>query len=99
MLSGEGSVSERLERFMDYTIMDVKRMLSLIPLAYEFYALAFRQEAVRQSIKGYFKRYVEFLEPVWLTGKKCIERSEILNTMVGWLLNLFTSDLETFGSH
>ena len=68
VLSGDGSVSDRLERFMDFTITDIKRMLSLLPLAYEFYALAFRHSAVRQAIKRYLQRYVQLLEPVIQEG-------------------------------
>ena len=73
ILSGDGTVSERLYQFMDYTMKDVKRMFSLLPLAYEFYALAFRQKAVRQAVEKYFCQYVALLEPVIQEG---IQRGE-----------------------
>jgi AcrR family transcriptional regulator len=68
ILGGDGTVSERLYQFMDYTMKEVKRMFSLLPLAYEFYALAFRQKVVRQAIEKYFRQYVALLEPAIQEG-------------------------------
>jgi hypothetical protein len=39
----------------------MKWMVSLLPLSFEFYAVAARQKAVRQFLKRYFKDYREVL--------------------------------------
>ena len=69
----EGTISQRLSQFVEYTVSDIQRMLKLMPLAYEFYALAFRQTAVRQALKSYLYHYLEMLDPV---VQEAIERGE-----------------------
>jgi AcrR family transcriptional regulator len=73
ILRSDRPASQRLAEFIDYTMNDVKLMFALLPLAYEFYALAFRQEPVRKAIEEYFRRYVALLEPVIQEG---IQRGE-----------------------
>ena len=69
MLTAEGqTVRQRLENMVDHTISDIQHMLSLMPLTYEFYALAFRQKAVRQALKAYFQNYLQMMEPVVQEG-------------------------------
>jgi len=55
------SVREQLLRLNQYYIAEMKWMVSLLPLSFEFYAVAARQRAVRQFLKRYFKDYREVL--------------------------------------
>lgn len=68
MLESDEPVSERLVQFITYTLSDIQQMLKIIPLAYEFYALAFRNQAVGEAIKGYFRRYLQILTPIIQEG-------------------------------
>jgi AcrR family transcriptional regulator len=53
--------SEKLKIFVNHAVREYKRFDKLMPLAYEFVALAARSKAVRQSIVGYFRRYTSLL--------------------------------------
>ena len=68
ILHGEEPVSDRLKTFVEFTMEDVRRMLDLLPLTFEFYALSLRQESIHQFIKDYFHRYMEALDPVIQEG-------------------------------
>jgi AcrR family transcriptional regulator len=69
----EGSAGERLLKFMERSLADLKRMSHLMPITYEFYALAFRNKAVQKTMKHYLKSYLAILEPLIQQG---IERGE-----------------------
>ena len=43
---------------------DMGRMLRLMPIAYEFMALAFRKKVVQKVISQYFNRYMDILVPI-----------------------------------
>jgi len=43
---------------------DMGRMLRLMPIAYEFMALAFRSKVVQKVISQYFNRYMDILVPI-----------------------------------
>ena len=45
-------------------------MQRLMPLTYEFYALAFRHKDVRKAMKNYLHTYLEILEPIIEQGVK-----------------------------
>jgi len=60
----ELSASEAIWRFTDEAIRDYSRMLQLMPIAYEFLALAFRNTIVQKALKQYFNLYMEALVPI-----------------------------------
>lgn len=64
----ELSASEALWQFSEEAIQDYKKMLSLMPVAYEFLALAFRNKVVQKVLKRYFNRYMEILVPIIQRG-------------------------------
>ena len=64
----EGSASERLLKFMQLSLTDPIPMLKYMPLTYEFYAFALREETVRNTLKKYFRSYVELLIPIIQQG-------------------------------
>jgi len=64
----EGSASERLLKFMRISLTDLMPMLKHMPLTYEFYAFALREETVRNTLKEYFRSYVALLIPIIQQG-------------------------------
>jgi AcrR family transcriptional regulator len=60
--------SHDLDIFTEMAIKDVERMLGLMPIAYEFLALAFRNRLVQQALRQYFNRYIDILDPVIRRG-------------------------------
>jgi AcrR family transcriptional regulator len=67
------SVREQLLRLNQYYVAEMKWMVSLLPLSFEFYAVAARQKTVRQFLKRYFKDYREVLAALVQRG---IDRGE-----------------------
>jgi len=64
-LSIEGqSAHACLEKFLDIFLEDLRGMFNVAPVIYEFYALAFRNTAVRQVMQEYLRRFVDILEPI-----------------------------------
>jgi AcrR family transcriptional regulator len=57
-----------LEHFVEIYIVDLRAMLKLTPIIYEFYALAFRNQTVRRVMQEYLHHYVAVLEPVVQRG-------------------------------
>jgi AcrR family transcriptional regulator len=55
-------------RFTELAIKDVSSMLRLLPIAYEFLALAFRNRYVQHALKQYFNRYMDILVPLVQRG-------------------------------
>jgi AcrR family transcriptional regulator len=62
------SAEDKLRRFVSYAVREYKRFDKLMPLAYEFVALAARSKAVRQSVVGYFHRYTSLLSTIIQQG-------------------------------
>ncbi len=73
LLEGSGPVSERLLTLVVHTASELKAMTHLTPILYEFYALAFRNPAVRKALQVDFQRYLNFARPLIQQG---IDRGE-----------------------
>jgi AcrR family transcriptional regulator len=71
--SYEGSISELLLLLTRFFAAEAEHMMNVVPIAFEFYALAARREDVRRSIKEYFRTYREALAALVQMG---IERGE-----------------------
>jgi AcrR family transcriptional regulator len=67
------TVRDQLLRLNQYYVAEMKWMVSLLPLSFEFYAVAARQKSVRQFLKRYFKDYREVLAALVQRG---IDRGE-----------------------
>jgi AcrR family transcriptional regulator len=63
-----GSASDRLKYFTERAIIDIKRMLRLMPIAYEFMSLAFRRKFVQDAFKRYINTYMDILVPIIQQG-------------------------------
>jgi AcrR family transcriptional regulator len=55
------SASEAILQFTDSAAHDYKVMLRLVPVAYEFLALAFRNALVKRYLQQYLHKYMEVL--------------------------------------
>ncbi len=74
MLQGyEGSIADLLLLITRFFTAEAEQMMGLLPIAFEFYALAARREDVRQFLKEYFRGYREGLAALVQMG---IERGE-----------------------
>jgi len=61
---GELSATKAIYWFTEEAIADYKKMLRLMPVAYEFLALAFRNKTVQLALKQYFRHYMDVLVPL-----------------------------------
>jgi AcrR family transcriptional regulator len=63
-----GSARACLDEFLDLFVADLRAILKVAPVIYEFYALAFRNSAVRKAMQAYLHRFLAFMEPVIRRG-------------------------------
>jgi len=71
------SSTEIVNRFVDTVATDIKLMLRLMPIAYEFLALAFRNKTVQKALKAYVNRYMNILVPIIENGIASGEFKEV----------------------
>jgi len=62
------NATDAILQFTEETSRDYKRMLRLMPVAYEFLALAFRNRVVQKALTQYFHIYLEALVPLIQRG-------------------------------
>jgi AcrR family transcriptional regulator len=62
------SATEAIWAFVDTTAKDIKMMMRLLPITYEFMGLAFRNKFVRKTFKTYLNHYLDILIPVIQQG-------------------------------
>ncbi len=72
-LASEGSASERLRKFGGLMSGEIEKFYVLLPVWFEFYAVAARDEGVRRFMKSYFEEYREILAEIVHDG---IQRGE-----------------------
>ena len=68
LLQAEGTASERLVQLTNNRVIGLKRMSSLVPVIFEFYAAAVHQQWVKQFINEYFGRFRTLLEELIQQG-------------------------------
>ena len=68
LVNADGTATERLLYFSDRACEDVKKMLRLMPLAYEFMGWAFRKKFVQDAFKLYINKFMDILVPVIQQG-------------------------------
>jgi len=71
------SATETVNLFVDTVAKDIKLMLRLMPIAYEFLALAFRNKTVQKALKVYVNRYMSILVPIIENGIASGEFKEV----------------------
>lgn len=62
------SASEAIRIIINLTLEGFSDMLKLMPVAYEFLALAFRNDVVQQALHEYLRRYMNILIPIIQNG-------------------------------
>jgi AcrR family transcriptional regulator len=73
LLQAPGSAREHLRQVIQSIIAEIQRMKPLLPIFYEFYALALRNKTVRKALERYFREYLAILTPLIQQG---IDRGE-----------------------
>jgi AcrR family transcriptional regulator len=58
------SATEAIWNFAETTSKDVKMMMRLLPITYEFMGLAFRNKLVQKAFKTYLNHYLNILIPI-----------------------------------
>ena len=53
-----------LDEFLEIFLDDMKAILKVAPVIYEFYALAFRNATIRRVMQEYLHRFVTLVEPI-----------------------------------
>jgi AcrR family transcriptional regulator len=71
---GEGPIPKRLRTLMTALGKEMTSISDLIPIAYEYYAVAAREETTRKKFDQYLSGYVDILEELISEG---IERGEL----------------------
>ena len=62
------SAADAIWAFTETTSKDVKMMMRLLPITYEFMGLAFRNKLVQKTFKAYLNYYMNLLIPVIQKG-------------------------------
>ena len=57
-----------LRAFVDRVVVDVERVIRVIPISYGFLSIAFRNRHVQQALKKYLRRYIDSLVPILRAG-------------------------------
>jgi len=68
LVDAEGTASERLDQLTRVVVQDMARFKHLMPLIYEFVALAARRKSVRTKLSGYYQRYHRLLSQILQQG-------------------------------
>lgn len=71
----DGTAIERMSEFTDFLIRDLYQILELIPIAYEYLSLSFRDNSIQQTLRQYARSYLTLLVPIIQQG---IDRGEFL---------------------
>jgi hypothetical protein len=62
------SATEALSKITDLLTKEILSLLRLIPIVYQFLALAFRNKYVQKALKKYINRYLDILIPIIQSG-------------------------------
>lgn len=79
-LAGQGPAGEHLVELSRQMSKEVERLSILLPVWFEFYAIAARNEAVKSFVRRYFKEYTAALESVVREG---VDRGEFREVDAG----------------
>jgi TetR/AcrR family fatty acid metabolism transcriptional regulator len=66
--SDDLSAAETLMKFTEDAIHDYQKMLRVMPIAYEFLALSFRNTVARKAMQAYFDNYMQHITPIIQRG-------------------------------
>lgn len=63
-----GSSEDKLKAFIEIAVREYRHFEKILPLSYEFVALAARSKAVRGVIVGYFRHYLDLMAQIIQEG-------------------------------
>jgi AcrR family transcriptional regulator len=75
---GEEPIPDRLLKIMRNLSKEIETIADLMPIIYEFYAVAARENAIRKTIQRYFKSHTTLLEELIKVG---IDRGELRDVL------------------
>ena len=68
LLDDPCSTEEKLMKYAERSGQDIIDMLRWMPLVYDFFALAFRQQAIKEAITQYYRKNLNLLESLIQQG-------------------------------
>jgi AcrR family transcriptional regulator len=77
LIESDGAAGERLQTFMRLALSDIAGLGRMLPLAYEFLAMASRRKAVRRAMADYYQKYSELLSEIIQQGIASGEFAEL----------------------
>ena len=77
LVDAPGSAADRLSQLTNSTIAEFERVAETLPITFEFYAMALRNDVVRDAIQGYFEAYLNILVPIIEQGIQSGEFREL----------------------
>ncbi len=63
-----GPATRRLEKFVEFAVEDFQKLLPLLPMYYEFFALAARHKTIQLMFSRYFRSFMDVLVPIIQQG-------------------------------
>ena len=64
----DGSMRAQLVAMLSYSMEEAKQMLEIRPIIYEFFAHAFRDGIIQQTLQEYFRYYTQQMTPIIQQG-------------------------------
>lgn len=74
LLKVEGPLNQQLNTMTDHFLEELKQYESIMPIAYEFYALSTRESDIRKSLDHFFQDTIDIFQTLIHRG---IERGEL----------------------
>ncbi len=64
LVEAQGTAEDRLRKFIDLVIRDLRSLTSFNAITYEFYALAFRSKSIRKIFRAYLEEYLRIMQSI-----------------------------------
>jgi TetR/AcrR family fatty acid metabolism transcriptional regulator len=64
LATAPGTARERLVAFADSMVTDIERMEKLMPITFDFYAIAFRNRTMKKTFREFFRIFTDGIESV-----------------------------------
>ena len=71
---GEGPIPDRFRTMMTMLASEMEKVSGLMPIIYEYYALAAREKTIRKMVDKYISSYIDLLENLIKEG---VDRGEL----------------------
>lgn len=68
IIDSQNTAPRKMEALINVTVQDLDRMKPLMPILFEFWSLSLRKETVNKTIKRYYQRFLDLIEPIIRQG-------------------------------